>query len=96
MSVVIGVDVGAMLTDAVLIDDRGGVAAAKVPLTPPDYSHDVCAQTDHQGELLDAVLTDGDQLADTTMPSLNALLMRTVVPAGLPDHAADIALPAWR
>ena len=86
MSLVIGVDVGGTFTDAVLIDDLGGVAAAKVPSTPPDYSRGVLdvvrALAEHRNESLESLLADVHHLAHGTTSSLNALVMRKVPPVG--------------
>ena len=86
MSLVIGVDVGGTFTDAVLIDDQGGVAAAKVPSTPPDYSSGVLdvlrALAEHRGESLEAMLASAHHLAHGTTSSLNALVMRQVPRVG--------------
>lgn len=81
MSVVIGVDVGGTFTDAVLIDEQGGVAATKVPSTPPDYSEGVLdvlrALAQVRGDSLESMLADTHHLAHGTTSSLNALVMGT-------------------
>lgn len=86
MSVVIGVDVGGTFTDAVLIDEHGGVAAAKAPSTPPDYSAGVLdvlnLLAEHRGESLEAMLAQVHHLAHGTTSSLNALVMRKVPEVG--------------
>jgi N-methylhydantoinase A len=86
MSLVMGVDVGGTFTDAVLIDDQGGIAAAKVPSTPPDYSRGVLdvlgALAEHRGESLEVMLASVHHLAHGTTSSLNALVTRNVPQVG--------------
>ncbi|CAA9553309.1 MAG: N-methylhydantoinase A [uncultured Thermomicrobiales bacterium] len=86
MSVVIGVDVGGTFTDAVLIDDRGRVVAAKMPSTPPDYSVGVLdvlrVLAEERGDSLEAMLADVHHLAHGTTSSLNALVTGNVPQVG--------------
>ena len=86
MSLVVGVDVGGTFTDAVLIDDAGGVLAAKAPSTPPDYSAGVLdvlrALADDRGQTLEAMLADVHHLAHGTTSSLNALVTGNVPKVG--------------
>ncbi|MET0453127.1 MAG: hydantoinase/oxoprolinase family protein [Mycobacterium sp.] len=86
MSLVIGVDVGGTFTDAVLIDDAGGVVAAKVPSTPPDYSVGVFdvlrALSQERGESIEGMLADVHHLAHGTTSSLNALVTGNVPKVG--------------
>lgn len=86
MSHVIGVDVGGTFTDAVLIDDQGGVFAAKAPSTPPDYSAGVLDVLGLLAEHLDAplerMLADTHHVAHGTTSSLNALLTGNVPRVG--------------
>jgi len=86
VSLVIGVDVGGTFTDAVVIDDRGGVVAAKVPSTPPDYSDGVLdvlrALALERGERLEVMLADVHHMAHGTTSSLNALVTGNVPEVG--------------
>lgn len=86
MSYVIGVDVGGTFTDAVLIDDRGRVAATKAPSTPPDYSRGVVDVLDllaeHVGRPLQDLLADTHHIAHGTTSSLNALVTGNVPKVG--------------
>ncbi|SDF46866.1 N-methylhydantoinase A [Lentzea fradiae] len=86
MSVVIGVDVGGTFTDAVLIDDEGGVVAAKMPSTPPDYSTGVLdvlrVLAGERGQPLESMLAEVHHLAHGTTSSLNALVTGNVPKVG--------------
>lgn len=86
MSVVIGVDVGGTFTDAVLIDGDGGVIAAKMPSTPPDYATGVLdvlqVLAEERGQALEEMLAEVHHLAHGTTSSLNALVTGNVPQVG--------------
>jgi N-methylhydantoinase A len=75
----LAVDIGGTFTDAVILDDRGGIQFSKVPSTPEDYSGGLLNSIDK----LQVDLEQVEFFAHGTTTCLNALVMGKLAKTGL-------------
>lgn len=87
MASILGIDIGGTFTDAFLGDDKGNVATAKVPSTPPNFAEGLLNAVDTLAKLRglasDQSLADVDFLCHGTTATLNALVTGNVAKVGL-------------
>ncbi len=86
-SYICGIDIGGTFTDCVLVDDRGRIATAKAPSTPPNFGDGLIATLEIAagkldlavGDLLGAITT----LSHGTTVGTNAVIQKRGATIGL-------------
>ncbi|WP_028927276.1 hydantoinase/oxoprolinase family protein [Pseudonocardia acaciae] len=99
MAYVIGIDTGGTFTDAFVADQRGRLAAAKTPSTPPDFAEGFLNAVDELAVELDIpverLLNQTDYIVHGTTSTLNSLVTGDVARVGFlttRGHADSISI----